>query len=199
MLRLSCLCAWRSKRNPRSASGFILVTVLLLLAILSFSAFIAMERSQFSLKIMQSRQASSQALHRSEQVRYRALPMLEALLSAQDTVSQHEKGQQPGKPALLVPATQTAQQGSLRQQHGDLLLAIDLPELKGEVYVRALPAQINTHGVAIAQHMAYQGAGKGLGSSESFSKLYELRARGVSLSRGEEVSYWTASDYRFIP
>jgi hypothetical protein len=39
----------------------------------------------------------------------------------------------------------------------------------------------------------------GLGNQESFAAHYELRAKGIAHDKGSDVTFWTASDYRFTP
>lgn len=189
----------------RSADqGFILITVLLLLSILSLSAYLAIERSQFSIKANHNRLSHLQARHYAEESRRLAVPLLQALVFEQDPPAVMTKGMTlHALPSLLNPLSSVATTAGTQQriQKNALLpfLSIRQTTLNGEVFVQALPSQLNTQGVSLVQHMAYQGPGQGLGSKGSFSKLYELRAKGLVLSRGTELSYWSASDYRFVP
>jgi len=179
--------------------GFILITVLLLLGILSLSAYLAIERSQFSLKTNHNRMAHLQARHNAEQSRLIALPILHALLLEQEKSALAAQGVTiSASPSLFNTPGATAQN---RFQKAALfpLLSINQAELKGEVFVQALPSQLNTQGVSLMQHMGYQGPGQGLGTAGSFSRFYELRAKGSVDSRGTELNYWSASDYRFVP
>lgn len=179
--------------------GFILITVLLLLGILSLSAYLAIERSQFSLKTNHNRMAHLQARHNAEESRLIALPLLHALLLEQDKPSLIVQGVTMSTSLNLFNTSGTTAQTRLQKAALFPLLSINHAELKGEVFVQALPSQLNTQGVSLTQHMAYQGAGQGLGTVRSFSKFYELRAKGSVDSRGTELSYWSASDYRFVP
>jgi hypothetical protein len=183
----------------QSDGGFILVTVLLLLSILSLSAYLAIERSQFSLKTNHNRIAHLQARHNAEESRLIALPILHALLLDRDKSALAAPGVTINASPNLLNAPGANAQTRLQKAALFPLLSIKQAELKGELFVQALPSQLNTQGVSLTQHMAYQGAGQGLGAAGSFSKFYELRSKGSMNYRGAELSYWSASDYRFVP
>lgn len=180
-----------------TARGIVLVTVLLLLSILSMSAYLAVERSQFSIRTNSNRLALLQAQYNAEESRRMALPILHDQLAEQQRHTKTVSGVQLHTNVTKLPMSANAN----RQEKASLvpLLRIQQSELQGAVYIMALPVSLNTQGVSLAQHRAYEGAGQGLGSEASFSKYFELRAKGIAQSRGKEVSYWNASDYRYVP
>ena len=92
-----------------------------------------------------------------------------------------------------------ASPGRLNKAALQPFLSIQQSELQGEVYILPLPSHLNTQGVSLVQHRAYEGAGQGLGTAASFSRYFELRARGIAYAQGTQISYWNASDYRFVP
>ena len=182
-------------------NGFILITVLLLLSILSLSAYLAVERSQFSLKTNHNRQAHFQAQHYAEESRLLALPILHALLTEQLTKQNNTALAGQGVTLNSTQGLLNTSTTQSRLQKAALipLLNIRQADLQGEVFVQALPSRLNTQGVSLTQHMAYQGPGQGLGGAGSFANFFELRAKGIVASRGTELTYWSASDYRFVP
>jgi type II secretory pathway pseudopilin PulG len=189
----------KNVNTVRLQRGFILITVLLLLGILSLSAYLAIERSQFSLKTNHNRQIYMQAQHHAEESRLTALPLLQAMLkSPQNSLPKIPGVQYDAVTDILSPQSFQTQN---RSQKIALIpfLKVERAPIKGEVSLLPLPAQLNTGGVALNQHMAYQGVGQGLGAAGSVLRFFEVRARGIVDIRGTEVSYWTASDYRFVP
>lgn len=171
--------------------GFILVAALLLLSILSFSALLAMERSQFSLKVNKSRLAHIEARHHAETARLKAVALLEASLAEQNNQN---------LPVLINVVNQARNQSSRFDKEGlPLFVTFNQADLRAEVFVQPLPTRLSTQGVSLTENMAYQGLGKGLGQQGSFSKFYEVRAKGLTRDRQGSLAYWSASDYRFVP
>ena len=169
----------------KTGSGFILITVLLLLSILSMTAFLAVERSQFSLRTNSNRLAYLEAKHHAEESRRMALPLLDAQLREQPLDLQALPGVQLH---TNVSRLSTAANTNRRYKASlSPLLSIRQAELQGEVFVLALPGQLNTQGVSLVQHRAYQGAGQGLGTAASFSRYFELRAKGIAQAEGVEI------------
>lgn len=157
------------KRNQ----GFILIMVLLLLTILSLSAFVAVEQSQFSYKANHTRLAKLKARQISEDGRLMAINKLTTLLK-ENKLDTNTNG--------LKIFTSFSQDAS-----------------RAEVYLKELPVQVLKTGMSLNQNMAYSGLGMGLGNHGSFSTRYELSAKGVVKNKGRDVIFWTASDYQFVP
>ena len=86
----------RDVLSMTKASGFVLVTILLLLSILSVSALIAVEQSQLSYKINHARIAQMQARQIAEDGRLLGLKRLESLLADQ----KHNTHKHYAKPAF---------------------------------------------------------------------------------------------------
>lgn len=184
-------------RAVNAEQGFILITVLLLVSILSMSAYLAMERSQLSLRTNQSRLAYHQAKYNAEESRRMALPIIQAQLIEQTIKPQAMSGIQLN--TNVSKLISTANPNRLNKASLIPFMSVQQADIQGEVFILALPGRLNTQGVSVVQHRAYQGPGQGLGSAASFSRFFELRAKGIAHSRGKEVSYWNASDYRFVP
>lgn len=166
-------------------SGFVLVTVLLLLSILSVSALIAVEQSHLSYKINHARIAHMQARQISEDGRLLGLKRLKSLLAdtKQNTHMHYAK-----------PVFDRVKKDGLKH-----FLSVKEPSAQVEVSLQALPTKLLKNGVSLSQHMAYSGLGNGLGSQGSYSMHYELRAHGRALDKNNYVDVWTASDFMFIP
>lgn len=173
----------------KNSTGFILITVMLLLTILSLSAYVAIEQSQFSYKVNNARTSKVKARQVSEDVRLIALNKLITMLknnelklgsdSSNKTLSRYKKT---GLELFL----------SLNRNYTD-------QAARAEVYVKKLPAQTIKQGVSLVQNMAYSGLGMGLGRYSSFAARYELRAKGVARNNERDVEFWTASDIRLMP
>ena len=165
--------------------GFVLIMVMLLLSILSLSAFVDIEKSQFSYKVNHARLAKIKARQISEDARLRAITKLDALLRANEIKIGNTDS---------VSSSDETENESLKR-----FTRMNQNNLKAEVYYKALPTQVLKNGVSLSQNMAYSSIGMGIGSQGSFSTYYELRAKGVSKNNGHDVFFWTASDYRFTP
>lgn len=175
----------RDVLSMTKASGFVLVTILLLLSILSVSALIAVEQSQLSYKINHARIAQMQARQIAEDGRLLGLKRLESLLADQ----KHNTHKHYAKPAF----------DRLKKNGLKHLLSVKEPYAQADIFLQALPTKILTNGVSLSQNMAYSGLGNGLGSQGSYSMHYELRAHGRARNKDNYVDVWTASDFMFIP
>lgn len=173
------------RHNIETENGFVLVTVLLLMTILSLSAFVAVEQSQFSYKTNNARIAQIRAKQISEDARLTAIAKLDALLE--------------GSELKIENLTSVKSLDNLKTQGLKRLSSMTQNRERADVYLKEFPAQLLKNGVSLSQNMAYSGLGMGLGTQGSFSAHYELRAKGISTNKGREVVFWTASDYRFVP
>tara|TARA_R110001592_G_scaffold66678_1_gene204835 strand:+ start:10911 stop:11474 length:564 start_codon:yes stop_codon:yes gene_type:complete len=167
------------------SKGFVLVLVMLLMTILSLSAFIAVEQSQFSYKSNNGRITQIKARQISEDARLDAIKKLDTLLKDNELKMEN--------------LTSTEPLDRLKTQGFKQLFNISHTNSKAEVYLKELPTQLLRSGVPLSQNIAYSGLGLGLGSHGSFSARYELLAKGIANDKGREVTFWTASDYRFTP
>ncbi len=171
--------------DANTQAGFVLMSILLLLSILSVSAFVAVEQSQLSYKINHARVAQMKARQISEDGRLAGLQQLEFLLADKNqTIHQQYSNQ----------VADRFKNDGLKH-----LLSLNDGNAKAEVFLQALATKMLKNGTSLAQNMGYSGVGSGLGSLGSFSTHYELRAQGVVLDKGNDVEVWTASDFRFIP
>ncbi len=182
MCLLTCSIDSRCYKREK---GFVLVMVMLLMTILSLSAFVAIEQSQLSYKTNNGRVAQTRARQNSDSARLNSLNQLETLLK--------------NTSVNLEQNAATKSLGKLKTSGFSLLASQNLNHGKAEVYYKALPIQVLKNGASMSQAMAYSGLGAGLGSHGTFSTHYELRAKGISSVKGQDVVFWTASDYRFIP
>lgn len=169
----------------KRASGFVLVTILLLLSILSVSALVAVEQSQLSYKINHARIAQMKARQISEDGRLFGLKQLKILLGDKT----HDFHQ-----VYAHPPIDRLKRNGLKH-----LLSLKEADAEVDVYLQTLPTEMLKNGVSLSQNMNYSGLGSGLGSHGSYSTNYELRARGKALDQGYSVDVWTASDFRFFP
>ena len=167
------------------SSGFVLVTILLLLSILSVSALVAVEQSQLSYKINHARVAQMKARQISEEARLLGLKKLNFLL-ADKKLNTHQQ--------YANSVTDRIKKDSLKH-----FISVKEVDAEADVYLQTLPTQLLKNGVSLSQNMAYSGLGSGLGSQGSYVTNYELRAQGKALDQGHAVEVWTASDFRFVP
>lgn len=170
--------------NQKEA-GFILIMVMLLLTILSLSAFVAVEQSQFSYKVNHTRVSKMKARNISEDARLSALNKLVSLIQNNDLTIENSQ---------INKALDRYKKEGIRH-----FLSVNHKSERAEVYVKQLPVQALKNGVSLVQNMAYSALGMGLGNQESFAARYELRAKGIAHDKGSDVTFWTASDYRFTP
>jgi hypothetical protein len=175
----------RQITGKQKSKGFILIIVMLLLTILSLSAFVAVEQSQFSYKANHARISKIKARQLSEDARLSGLHKLLTLLKNNEF--------------NLVNDLATTSSGRYKKEGLKHFLALKNNNARADVFLRKLPAQVLKNGVSLTQNMAYSGLGAGLGRSGSFSTRFELRAKGLTRDKGREVTFWTASDYRFMP
>lgn len=196
--------------------GFVLITVMLLLTILSLSGFVAFEISQFNYKTNQARFTQMHARHISEEARLLAKDELESLLLntsngriTDSNALNESKGSERSKgSANLIMSMddlektlqiKSSESSRFEKQGLEPFLEISKVNSSATVYIQAFPAQMIKNGTELSQHMTYSREGQGLGGRGSFSKNYELRAKGVTRHKGNDVIFWSASDYRFIP
>jgi hypothetical protein len=170
--------------------GFVLILVMLLMMILSLSAFVAVEQSQLSYKSNNARLAQIKARQISEDGRLIAINKLESLLRDNKLKIDDLASDKPISDSLLE---------SLKMEGFEHFLSTSKKNSSADIYIKELPNQQLKNGVSLSQNMAYSGLGKGLGNHGSFSSRYELRSKGVSNDKGHDVVFWTASDYRFMP
>lgn len=164
--------------------GFILIMVMLLLTILSLSAFVAIEQSQFSYKVNHARVSKMKARNISEDARLSGLNSLVSLIQNND---------------LNIDNSQINKALDRYKKEGiSHFLSVNHNSERADVYIKQLPVQA-IKGVSLVQNMAYSALGIGLGNQESFTARYEIRAKGIAQDKGSEVTFWTASDYRFTP
>lgn len=168
-----------------SPNGFVLVTVMLFLTVLSMSAFVAVEQSQFSYKVNSARIAKIKARAASEQARLTSLSRLEKLLESEEINT-----------IKIEPLSSTEKYNMTGLR---LLLTRNEQDARAEVYVKELPIQIINNGVSLSQHSGYLGLGSGMGSFGSFARHFEVLSKGLVNEKGRDLSVWTASDYRYVP
>lgn len=180
--------------------GFILITVMLLLGLISLSAKLAFDLSQLAYQSNHARWAQIEARHQSENARLEAVELLEAMLLHQAYSSREGLNTQLDV-VDLVARTSTASSEKERYQKDGLLPFVQSTTQHGrsEVFIQAFPSQVMTAGTGLAQHMSYEREGLGVGNKASFSRSYELRSKGSAFLKGHELAFWTASDFRFIP
>jgi len=181
-IRISLL---RQAIKHEKGRGFILIMVMLLLTILSLSAFVAIEQSQFSYQVHHARVSKMKARNISDDARLSALNRLVSLIQNND---------------LNIGNRQINKALDRHKKEGiSHFLSVNHNSERAEVYVKQLPVQALKNGVSLVQNMAYSSLGMGLGNHESFAARYEIRAKGIAQDKGSEVTFWTASDYRFTP
>lgn len=181
VIRIKVLRQAITNKNDR---GFILIMVMLLLTTLSLSAFVAVEQSQFSYKVNHARVSKIKARNISEDARLSAVNRLVSLIQNND---------------LNIGNNQINNLLDRYKKEGiSHFISVNHNSERAEVYVKPLPVQA-INGVSLVQHMAYSALGMGLGNQESFAAHYEIRAKGIAQDKGSEVTFWTASDYRFTP
>lgn len=190
--------------------GFVLITVMLLLTILSLSGFVAFEISQFTYKTNQARFTQMHARHISEEARLLAKDELESLLLNklnEPITDSNALNDSKGSANLIMSMDdlektlqiKSPEASRFEKQGLEPFLEISKVNSSAIVYIQAFPTQMIKNGTELSQHMAYSREGQGLGGRGSFSKNYELRAKGVTRHKGNDVIFWSASDYRFIP
>lgn len=169
----------------RPQAGFILVSILLLLGILSLSAWVAVEQSQFSYKINDARSAQIRARQYSEEGRLAGLKKLQKMLAdtPQDIDAQYSD----------LPIDRIKKDGL------QAFLSTQSAHAHAEIFLRTLPAAVIKSGTSLSQNMAYAGLGSGVGRYGSMSRYYELRAKGTVQARESDIAVWTASDIRIMP
>lgn len=168
----------------KSASGFVLITVLLLLSILSVTAFVAVEQSQLTFKVNHARVAQVKARQVSENGRLKGVEELQFLLNNKYQNKQH-----------------FFTHNTIDRMRSDGLkhfLHLSNGDTEANIFLQTLPSRALKEGVSLSQHMAYAGVGSGLGSQGSFSSHYEIRSQGRAMDKGHYVDVWTASDFMFI-
>tara|TARA_R110002167_G_scaffold293739_4_gene498381 strand:- start:272 stop:829 length:558 start_codon:yes stop_codon:yes gene_type:complete len=175
----------RHVTNYKSNKGFILIMVLLLLTTLSLSAFVAVEQSQFSYKVNHARVSKLKARQISDDARLAAINKLVFMLKNDDLKI--------GDGSIKKSLSRYKKDGLWH------FLSLNQNDKSADVYVKKLPTQTLKNGVSLLQSMAYSSMGLGLGNQGSFSVRYEVRAKGIAQDKGSEVTFWTASDYRFTP
>lgn len=180
--------------------GFVLITAILLLSVLTLSGFMAFELSQFSYKTNHARLAQIKARHSSEDARLIAVEKLESILRNQASDLNESINVLSSRDELIAMKATILSESERYQKDGLIpFLEIVGDGTKSSVYIQEFPVEVVSSGAGLAQHMAYAGDGLGLGGSLSFAKYYEIRAKGVARLKDKELAFWSASDFRFVP
>ncbi len=196
----------------------VLITALILLAVLTLIAIVAMRSTTLDLRLTTNNMLQARAFESSEGARVQVPGPLDAHVFHRGWPGGHAVGN-PGPDAFDIPSELTivdltkdlhtetkdhigdysdAQRDMIYRSDGDASGSVDEKnpssvDIAADIYVTKLGA-IAAAGAANAMVAGYEGFGKGIAGGGG-NLLFDLRARGHAANRTEAI---TASDVRIV-